>query len=231
MAAIYKKITEKIYLGPGDPNLLRYIRPKHRKILDVGCGNGSNSALIMKHFPKIVADGITISSSESRVCKKIFRRCYLFDITSEKANQRLEDQYDLIIFSHVLEHTVHPIDVLSGFDQVLKTGGEILVIVPNLMHLVNRFKMAQGKFRYTKEGILDFTHLRFFTYQNVVDLLIDQDKYQLKSIDAIGHFTLGIFRRIISKKAAAWFDRLAVKAFPSFFGESFVLLLQKKESK
>lgn len=231
MKTIYSKISEKIYPGRGNPDLLRYVQPKHKQILDVGCGDGSNASLIIKNFPKVVVDGITISSAEIDACKNILRKCYLFDVTKGNSGQKLADKYDLIIFCHVLEHVPYPVDVLNGFYKVLKPSGEILIIVPNLMHLVNRFKMARGKFQYTKDGILDFTHLRFFTYQTVTPLLVDQDKYQLKSIDAIGHFTLGLFRKIIPAKSALWVDRLAVKAFPSFFGESFVLLLQKKESR
>ena len=73
--------------------------------------------------------------------------------------------YDAVLMLDVLEHLVDPADVLRRVRSTLRPGGVGLVSLPNVAHWSVRKELAMGRFRYTPSGLLDATHLRFFTLQ------------------------------------------------------------------
>jgi 2-polyprenyl-3-methyl-5-hydroxy-6-metoxy-1,4-benzoquinol methylase len=80
-------------------------------------------------------------------------------------------QYDILLFGDVLEHLVHPERVLATLLPRLKPGGRVLVSLPNIAFVVNRLTHLLGRWDYRDYGILDRTHLRFFTRRTMVALL------------------------------------------------------------
>lgn len=206
---------------------LKYINNNHKLILDVGCGNGDNEKMIKIKFPNVLIDGITISKIEKENCQNLLRKCYLIDV-SKGDFSCLNDKYDLIIFSHILEHLAYPKDTLDQFYNLLNPNGEILIIVPNVMHYLNRFNLIRGKFDYTEQGILDFTHFRFFTYQSVINLLVNQKKYSIKRFDIKGISTYSILYKILGRKITSTINKITLKLFPNLFAEEFILLLSIK---
>ena len=71
------------------------------------------------------------------------------------------DTFDVIIFSHVLEHLTDPWSVLKKSTELLKKNGVIIIALPNINNAKDRFKILFGNFEYTEEGVMDKTHLRF----------------------------------------------------------------------
>lgn len=76
-------------------------------------------------------------------------------------------EFDYILFADVLEHLRDPEAVLKRALPSLKAGGKVIVSVPNIANLVMRLSLLAGRFDYTERGILDRTHLRFFTLANL----------------------------------------------------------------
>ena len=85
-----------------------------------------------------------------------------------------KDPYD------VLEHLINPELALRQIQQVLAPRGRVIICVPNIAHARIRLKLLSGKFEYESTGILDVTHLRFFTYKTAREL-IERAGYQILS--------------------------------------------------
>ena len=85
----------------------------------------------------------------------------------------LDPDFDAIVCGDVLEHLVHPAPVLRALGRALAPGGVVVVSVPNVAHLWMRLSLLVGRFDYAERGILDRTHLRFFTERSLRALLTE----------------------------------------------------------
>jgi 2-polyprenyl-3-methyl-5-hydroxy-6-metoxy-1,4-benzoquinol methylase len=81
------------------------------------------------------------------------------------------EPFDVIVYGDVLEHLKDPLRVLTGLNRYLAAEGKIVVSVPNVTHIVIRLMLLFGYFEYMNRGILDRTHLRFFTLRSFRRLL------------------------------------------------------------
>ena len=79
--------------------------------------------------------------------------------------------YDVVLFGDTLEHLPDPGAVLARLRSRLKPGGALVVSLPNVANWAIRLSLLAGRFRYTDRGILDRTHLRFFTRRTLIELL------------------------------------------------------------
>ena len=81
-----------------------------------------------------------------------------------------EDFFDYVITADVLEHLVDPWRVVANIRPHLKDGGKVIASIPNIMHVSVMRDLLNGRFRYQEAGILDRTHLRFFTLNEIDSL-------------------------------------------------------------
>jgi len=79
--------------------------------------------------------------------------------------------FDAIVYGDVIEHLVDPLAVLVGLNRALASDGLVFISVPNIAHLYVRLLLLVGRFDYTDRGILDNTHLRFFTEHSLRALI------------------------------------------------------------
>jgi O-antigen biosynthesis protein len=84
-----------------------------------------------------------------------------------------EADFDVIVFGDVLEHLKDPLRALRRFKPFLQTEGYVIASIPNIAHGSVRLALMQGRFRYRSLGLLDDTHLRFFTRETVEQLFKD----------------------------------------------------------
>jgi methyltransferase family protein len=83
----------------------------------------------------------------------------------------LEGLFDVIVFGDVLAHLKNPLQVLITMTKYLRRDGMIVISVPNIAHVCVRLQLLRGKFEYADRGILDRTHLRFFTYASLQEFI------------------------------------------------------------
>jgi len=136
---------------------------KPLKILDVGTASGYLGK-ILKGRGHYVA-GIEYDAASAETAKQFYDSFQVADIETFELPYRRE--FDYILFADVLEHLRDPAAVLRRYIPALKDSGKIIVSVPNVANLVIRLSLMLGHFDYTDRGILDRTHLRFFTLRSV----------------------------------------------------------------
>ena len=164
------------YLEEVNQTILRVVKalpagPSRRRVLDVGCGYGALARELRSKGLEVW--GIERDPKATAVARDRMERVVVADFTdtAEVATALGEDRFDLIMFSDVLEHTVEPRAVLTGFLRYLAPGGRIIVSVPNVANWVTRFSLLFGRFTYRDTGVLDRTHLRFFTRRSTLDFV------------------------------------------------------------
>ncbi|MCS4058437.1 class I SAM-dependent methyltransferase [Salinibacter ruber] len=226
---VKKEAAQKVYTNSGNDKLISYLSCDCEKILDVGCGAGDNAILIRQKCPSSKVFGITISEKEKEKADNRMHTCWLCDVEKKIPKKVRDKKYDAIIFSHVLEHLRSPSNVLNEMIELLRSGGEILIAVPNVLRIENRLKLLCGKWEYENTGIMDNTHLRFFTYYNAYEYLLkDIDRIDLVTKRSSGHFPLGPLRQYVFPKVVSGaIDGMALNTFPNLFSIQIILKAKK----
>lgn len=211
---------DRIYAASGNTALIDLLHYPIARVLDVGCGTGGNASLIKARFPNSEIYGITHSTAEANLAGRYMNRCWVGDIENELPQDLVGEKFDALIFSHVLEHTRHPAIVLAKCVNLLTQGGQVLIAVPNVLSWRMRKEFLLGRFEYQSGGVLDDTHLRFFTYYTAdKELLKDSPSLQIEVKYADGNIPLWWLRRyVLPVRWAAAIDRLGCKLWPNLFG-------------
>ena len=178
---------------------LRSIRPDERTslsvlaslvhdgatVLDLGCGSGALGQYLLE-TRQCTSDGLTWSEAEAAHARPHYRRVVVADLEVCDLTATFgAGQYDYIICADVLEHLRAPERVLAACRELLKPGtGRLLVSVPNAGYAGLVAELLQGEFRYREEGLLDRTHLRFFTRRSLARFLGDE-RWAVQSLDTI----------------------------------------------
>lgn len=160
-----------------------------QKILDVGCHSGIMGSLIKaRKGGEIVGldyDDVALEAARTRL-----DRVYKADLEREGWAEELlakgESNFDVAIFGDVLEHIREPRLILHETKRLLKPQGKVIVSLPNVANLRVRLGLLRGNFNYAESGILDKTHLRFFTMESAHRLL-DESGYDLEVSDVAGY--------------------------------------------
>jgi len=149
---------------PNEPNevvgVLSDLVPEGARVLDVGCGTGSVSLhLIANRRARIVG----VEPDEQRAARARERG---LDVRCDILTPRLIEEmgrFDVVMFADVLEHLADPVSLLELAKTALAPGGRIVASVPNVAHWSVRSDLIRGRFTYREWGIMDATHLRWFT--------------------------------------------------------------------
>ncbi|OLP66715.1 hypothetical protein BACPU_00740 [Bacillus pumilus] len=130
-------------------------------VLDVGCGAGA-TGLELINRQKVEMYGVEEGELKANIAKAYYR-----DVTQAKVEEypwaEKASFFDAIIFSDVLEHISDPWQIISQAYMSLKPDGVIICCLPNMMHAEVLLPLMTGDFTYQDMGLLDRTHIRFFT--------------------------------------------------------------------
>jgi len=140
-----------------------------RRALDVGAADGFLAELLTRQGWQVTA-----LERDPEQAAKARGRCHEVIVADlDEAAPRLEGAFDAIVYGDVLEHLGDPLPVLVALNRSLSPGGCVIVSVPNVAHLWVRLSLFLGRWDYADRGILDRTHLRFFTRRSFVRFLGD----------------------------------------------------------
>ncbi len=153
--------------------ILRQLPPgeKGRSVLDVGCGQGTLAEAIRKKGYTVwgvECESGAVERARPRVDRVV--PADLNDLALVKA-ELAGKTFDYIIFSDVLEHVYDPLGTLRNYIQFLSPNGRILISLPNIANWESRLKLLFGVFKYCSSGIMDRTHIRFFTIKSAKQMV------------------------------------------------------------
>lgn len=161
--------------------MLSLIHGTPKRILEIGCATGQTLAYLRERGAEYTV-GVEYSAeaadaAEKRGVGQIIRG----DV--ERINLGLESgSFDLLIAGHVLEHLADPWSVLRKLRLLLKNGGQFVGALPNVRnHTVVLPLLFKGKWEYQQSGIMDWTHLRFFSRDSARDL-IEKSGFRVEQI-------------------------------------------------
>ncbi len=141
------------------------------EILDLGCGTGVLATYLTDECGCWV-DGIEFNPTAAQVGQLTFRSLWIADLNyTDPATLVGAARYDAIICADILEHLIAPAALLNRIGDLLKPNGQLLLSVPNIAHAGLIAELLNGEWRYRQEGLLDDTHLRFFTRNSLMQLL------------------------------------------------------------
>ncbi len=140
-------------------------------VLDVGPWTGAHGRHLMATAGCVV-DGVEADADAARTAAADYRELVQGSIEDPGVRERIAPgAYDAILFLDVLEHLRDPADVLRSARHWLRPGGKVLCSLPNVAHWRVRLALARGRFDYAENGLMDATHLRWFTRRTARDLL------------------------------------------------------------
>jgi O-antigen biosynthesis protein len=141
------------------------------RVLELGCACGATLLEIKNRYPNAELHGIELNTGAAAIGRQFA------DIRSGNAELPLdypERLFDYVITADILEHLVDPWTVVANIRPHLKNGGSVIASIPNIMHISVMRDLLNGRFRYQEAGILDRTHLRFFTLTEIDSLFAEQ---------------------------------------------------------
>ncbi len=168
-ASVTDMETHPTYYEHARPEVAAWVPQECRYIIDIGCGIGALGALLKSERP-----GVEVRGIEPVADKAIRARLVLDDVLCGSADDPLPDSWpqpDCLIFADVLEHMVDPWKMLRLWRDRLTFGGYLIISIPNVGHKSVIGGLLSGSWNYSHEGILDRTHLRFFTRKSAIDLV------------------------------------------------------------
>ena len=160
---------QKVYDGVPKYILDAYSGFQGKRILDVGCGSGDLGGALQAMGN--VCHGITLSLKEAEVAKTKLTQVIAGDLETMREFPFPNNYFDVVICADVLEHLKDPKRILETLRAHLKPQGILIASIPNVANIVVRLNLLRGRFEYEESGILDNTHLRFFTLGAAKDLL------------------------------------------------------------
>jgi len=171
------------YFSQSRAEMLKYINKNPKNILDVGCGKGYFGKLI-KEKTKATVWGIEMDDTAGKTAKEFLDNVFIGDVF--KVIDTLPQKFfDCIIFNDILEHLEDPYSLLIKVKSNLTEKGTLVCSLPNVRYIGNLKRLLIDKqWKYEDAGILDKTHLRFFTKRSIIDTFKELD-YEFIKIEGI----------------------------------------------
>jgi 2-polyprenyl-3-methyl-5-hydroxy-6-metoxy-1,4-benzoquinol methylase len=177
---------------------------KYSQVLDVGCSTGNTGVMLKDHHLCDQVTGIELFEETAKIAQTRLDAVIVTPVELA-LNQIPNESMDCILCLDVLEHLVDPWAVITALGAKVKPHGIIICSIPNIRHLSVLFNLiVRGQWRYTDSGILDRTHLRFFTKSSCYQLA-NVDGFTVEQIHGhigpksriLNYLSLGIFKNFL----------------------------------
>ena len=140
-----------------------------KRVLDVGCATGYLAEALSARGCTV--SGVEFDAEAAEQARPHLERLVVGDIETMDLSEVFgEDRFDVIVFGDVLEHLRDPLSALRRAKALLTERGSVVASIPNIAHGSVRLALVAGRFDYQELGLLDSTHVRFFTRSSIEDL-------------------------------------------------------------
>jgi 2-polyprenyl-3-methyl-5-hydroxy-6-metoxy-1,4-benzoquinol methylase len=221
-------LTTNYFAGADRKEMLRFITNDPVKSLEVGCREGNHSKLLKIKFPTLTETwGIEPDSNQQLVKNAKENLDYFINDYLTKDTDLPRNYFDLILFNDVLEHMYDPWDILLLSKELLTENGILVISLPNVRHRSILFNLLfKDDFEYKDQGILDITHIRFFT-ETTMKKMLEDCGYEILKIEKTADYSekpLKKYKNIIR-------DMLTPKRFRSLNVVQFGITAKVKNHK
>lgn len=191
--------------------------PEGSRCLDVGCWTGNLGKALIEN-KSCTVDGIDCNKAALDVAKDVgYENTFNIDLNAELKSLNISNKYDCVICADVLEHLKDPNKVLGILKDRLEKKGTLIVSVPNVAFIQQRVFLLFGKFDYNPNGgLMDSTHLKFFTKKGISTLL-EEAGFKVQRI--YGYSLV---------KNKYFFLRVLARFWPELFALQFLVEAKKK---
>jgi 2-polyprenyl-3-methyl-5-hydroxy-6-metoxy-1,4-benzoquinol methylase len=197
----------------------RSVRPGGR-VFEGGVSSGYFARVLVE--AGYAVDGADIDPDAAAAAKQVCERVLVGDLATLDLDQ-LAPVYDGLVFGDTLEHLADPVALLRRLRPRLADDGALVVTIPNVANWAMRLRLLAGDFRYTERGILDRTHLRFYTARTVREML-GEAGFRTDELIASVPVPLVRWRPLL------WLAHRIGNLRPSLFAYTFVIVARPVES-
>ena len=183
---------------------------------------------LRKARPNTWLAGIEIDDRAASQAQPHYDQMIVGSIDDPAVWDQLKRPLDAMIFGDVLEHTADPIKVLGLAKPKLRPGGRIVVSIPNIAFVKMRLRLLRGRFEYEDWGIMDRTHLRFFTLRTAKAML-QAAGFRITHEESIHSYPVPAELRGLSRlRFVAWRQAKAplARVWPTLFAQQFIMVAQ-----
>jgi 2-polyprenyl-3-methyl-5-hydroxy-6-metoxy-1,4-benzoquinol methylase len=198
--------------------MLPFIPQDARDFLEIGCGEGTFGGLLQQRIDGASVTGVEAHPDAAREARK--HLAVVIESPIEAALASIPDSsLDCVVCNDVLEHLVDPWAVLGQLRSKLRSGGSVVSSIPNVRHFpVFKSYFLAGDWKYEEEGVLDRTHLRFFTRRSI-QRMYEESGYRINRIEGIFGYRLpwkaAVLNRLLGGRMGDMqYERFAAVATP-----------------
>lgn len=183
--------------------MIPFLPENPARLLDIGCGEGLFGAAVKKRYPGCETWGIEpVQEAAGRAAT---RNDHILHMPLENADELPAAHFDVVTMNDVLEHMVWPEPALRTAKRVLKPGGRLVLSLPNVQFLLNVLNLVlRNDWRYEDSGILDRTHMRFYTTKSAARLL-ESAGFEVEKITGINAMRPKWYYRVLFALAPRYF--------------------------
>jgi len=205
----------------GHMRMLAMVGPGERRVLDVGCSSGYLARPLVERGCTVV--GIERDLQAAAAAREVCEDVIVGDV--EELELPFErGSFDVVLCGDLVEHLRDPEVFLARVQPLLKRDGRLVLTTPNVANWALRLSLLGGRWRYKDRGLLDRTHVHFFTRKTLVETL-DKAGYRVLELD----FTVPIPSPVASRRHAL--ERVAHtvgRLRPSLVAYQFIVAAEPK---
>lgn len=204
-------------------SVIKYVN-FNKKVLDIGCSSGTLGQYLKQHKQAAVF-GIDISSQAIKQARKKLDQAFTLNIETDRLPFP-QKSFDVIICADILEHLFNPLAVLKKLKPFLKNNGIFILSIPNIANIKIRSNLLLGRFDYQKDGIMDDSHLHFFTCKTS-QKLVAAAGLKILALDYSPGFAFFFLKgRVLKIKILKNLLYQLTKLSPSLFCAQFIIIAQ-----
>lgn len=206
-------MKEKSYFVHDRTDIFKLVPKDIKTVLDVGCGEG----ILGKRFKDlgITVTGIEKDQRSSKEAEKYLDRVICCDI--ERNEPGLEEKsFDCMIFGDILEHVYDPQKFLREYKRYLKDNGIVIASIPNIRYYKVIIRLLFGSWDYVDSGILDASHVRFFTLINIKEMFSEA-----------GFKIISVGRNIVASRGFRLFNFIFLNLLREFLVYQYYIVAEK----
>jgi 2-polyprenyl-3-methyl-5-hydroxy-6-metoxy-1,4-benzoquinol methylase len=188
-----------------------------RDVLEIGCATGYMSRILSEQQQCRVT-GFEINPVAAEEARPFLKQLVVGNVEDAADREQITGSYDVILIADVLEHLAWPEEPLRNLRRHLRPSGRLIVSLPNVAHWSVRRALLRGRWQLTERGLMDRTHLRWYTRKTALALIEGTGYHPVAHYASYafpGHWRLGIGPRL-----AQWAQR---RQMPAFFGNLFAI--------